>query len=107
MPLWRSERKTLPLFFSHLTARAQKRLGGIESVWLQHTVRIVVGALGDRQLLGKTSLGKLVGASISQNHIADVDVQGAVPTRIVGNSELSDETEDGRRSAPLSISAEQ
>ena len=76
----------------------------MESVWLQRTVRIVVGA---PHLPDKTSLGELVGASVSQNHVAGVDVHRAVPTRIVGDSELSDESEDRRRTTPLSISAEQ
>jgi hypothetical protein len=62
---------------------------------------------GSPSVLGKTSPGELVGASVSQNHIAGVDVQGAVPTRIVADSELSDGSEDRRRSAALSISSEQ
>jgi len=78
--------------------------GGIGSVWFQRTVRIVVRA---RHLLGKTSLRELVGASVSQNHIAGLDVHGVVPTWVIGNSELSDESEDRRRSAPLSISSEE
>src|SRR2546423_945677 len=76
----------------------------MESVWLQRTVRI---ALGAPHLLGKTSLSELVSTSVSQNHIAGVDVHGAVPARSVGDSELSDESEDRRRAAALSISSEQ
>src|SRR5205085_4317753 len=79
-------------------------LGSIKSVWFQRTVWIAIGA---RHLLGETSLSELMDASVSQNHIASVDVHGVVPARIVANSELRDESEDRRWAAALSISSEQ
>jgi hypothetical protein len=57
-------------------------------------------------LVGKATLGELVGFH-QPNHIARGHVHGAVPTRIVRDSELSNESEDRRRSAPLSIVSEQ
>ena len=71
---------------------------------IQRTVRITLGA---RHLLGETRLSKWVGAAVCQNHVAGVDMDAAVPTWIVSDSELSDESKDRRRSAPLPIPPEQ
>ena len=48
-----------------------------------------------------------MGAAVSQNHVAGVDVDGAVPPRIVRDPELSDDAKDRRRSAPLVLPSKQ
>lgn len=46
-------------------------------------------------------------AAVSQNHVAGVDVDGALPPRIVRDPELSDDAKDRRRSASLFLTSEQ
>src|SRR5690348_6203307 len=79
-------------------------IAAARSIRFQAAVPCVAGVGHGR---GEADLAELLAAAVGHDHVAGIDVEGDVPTRIIARPELGDDAVKGGGAAVLSWEAEE